>query len=399
MTGKDIVMFSLQSWDMDIGGNFKDNAKVIVLKNRVSYVNRPLDVITRIQDRKSVQTQARLRSIRGVENSVTEVEKNLWVLNIPELLYSINFLPKGFFYTWLNKKNNRMVAKGIRDAMKKLEFKNEVLLIDNDFFNGRYLKEYLNPEVFIYYLRDYLRFHKYFQKHGSRAEPEIISKADAVITDSVYLDNYARQYNRRCFYIPKGCSDEFRKLDHSEPDDLKEIPHPRVGYLGALTSKRIDVDLLEKIAKALPEYNFVFIGPEDEVFKKSVLHQMSNVFFPGFKEQSLAPAYIQHFDVCTNIQVINETTIGNHPRKILEYLSAGKPVVATKTDAMMEYENLVFLCDTESGYIDGIKCAVAESGDERKREARILRGNEYTWEATTEKFYKVIEGVYENKKS
>jgi glycosyltransferase involved in cell wall biosynthesis len=54
----------------------------------------------------------------------------------------------------------------------------------------------------------------------------------------------------------------------------------------------------------------------------------------GAQDVNRLPEYIKASDVCINPQLLNETTKGNYPRKIDEYLAMGKPVVATKTIAM-----------------------------------------------------------------
>lgn len=390
-------MFGIQPWDMEIGGNFKNIAPIISKGNRVLYINRPLDWITYFRNRKDPKTKARLNSIRKKESPFYQINDSLWVLNIRKILYSINFLPKGFVYRYFNKKNSKRIADEIRFAMKELGFRNPILIIDNDFFNGLYLKEYLKPDVFVYYLRDYLRYFDYFKKHGAEAEPAIMRKADFVITDSVHLNNYAQKYNPHCMYISKGTGEEFRRSGYAEPEDMKGIPHPRIGYLGTIISSRLDLKLIENLVKNLPEFHFIFVGPEDEDFKTSELHKQGNVHFLGFKEQVDAPAYMQYFDVCVNIQLLNETTVGNHPRKINEYLSMGKPVVATRTHAMEEYKAVVFLCENEKEYLQAIKEGAEQINDKEMILKRQNFANQFTWEATVENFYKVIRSVYEKK--
>jgi len=75
---RDLVLFSLQPWDEEIGSNFKDMALELSRDNRVLYVNRALDRITSITKRKEKKVQARLKSIWHGENELTEVHPNLW---------------------------------------------------------------------------------------------------------------------------------------------------------------------------------------------------------------------------------------------------------------------------------------------------------------------------------
>ena len=45
-----------------------------------------------------------------------------------------------------------------------------------------------------------------------------------------------------------------------EPVDQASIPHPRIGFCGVI-DERMDIELLDGIAKLRPDYHFVMIGP------------------------------------------------------------------------------------------------------------------------------------------
>lgn len=93
--------------------------------------------------------------------------------------------------------------------------------------------------------------------------------------------------------------------------EMMEMKSPIIGYVGFLTSQRLDISLLKAIAQKRPNWNIVLVGPEDEDFKNSDIHHQSNVYFLGSKNPKDLPAYINSFDVCLNPQVVNELTIGN----------------------------------------------------------------------------------------
>jgi len=119
---------------------------------------------------------------------------------------------------------------------------------------------------------------------------------------------------------------------------------------------------LEQIADKKPGWNIVLVGPADDVFKNSSLSKMENVHFIGSKKQKELPAYIHSFDVCINPQLLNQMTIGNYPRKVDEYLAAGKPVVATKTETMAMFGNNALLCNNADEYIAAIEVALENKG-------------------------------------
>ncbi len=391
MKNKDIIMFGLQPWDIEIGSNFKNMADVMSRDNRVLYVNRPLDRITRWRMRKDHKTQSRLKSIRKTEKSLHKLKENLWILNPGIILESINFLPKGKLYSYLNKINSGRIANEIEKAIVVLEFKKDVLIVDNDFFNGLYLKELIKPGFFLYYLRDFLRSQTYFAKHGADSEPAIIRKADAIAANSLYLSSYAKTINPESYYVGQGCEvNEFLMKGQQLPEDMKEIPQPVIGYCGALISTRLDIDLLIHIATQLHDFNLVLVGPEDSEFKNSVLHQMTNVHFLGHKEPKELPAYVRHFDICINPQKVNQMTIGNYPRKIDEYLAAGKPTVATKTEAMMAFEDVVYLSDSAEKYVSNIRKAFEEKDNDLLISKRVEEASQHTWEASVKMIYDIF---------
>jgi len=388
---RDIIMFGLQPWDTAIGSNFKNMAVEITKHNRVLYVNRPLDRITAWKQPSTDITKRRKESIKKGTGIIEQIQHNLWILDPAVLLESINWLPEGFFYNYLNKQNCKKLAMQISQASSSLQFNDPILIIDNDFFNGLYLKEYLKVNCMVYYIRDYLLSQPYFVKHGKRSEPELISKADVVTANSTYLADYAKKYNTNSFYIGQGCEVEnFVGVPYVFPADVFTIKKPVIGYCGALISTRLDINLLVAIAEQKPEWNFVLVGPEDEAFKNSRLHSLKNVYFLGSKKADELPGYVHYFDVCLNPQVVNQMTIGNYPRKVDEYLAAGKPVVATATEAMKEFEGYTFLCKNQEEYIRAIENALQETGDKDKAANRVSLAKSHTWENSIAGLYKAI---------
>lgn len=389
--GRDFIVFGLQPWDIPIGSNCKNIAEVMAADNRVLYVNRPLDRISYHRPKKDTQTINRIAAIKKGENVLTEIKKNLWVFNPGRILESVNMLPPGIIYNFFNKKNNRVLAEEIKKASDQLGMKDPVLFVDNDFFNALYLKEFLSPSLFIFYIRDFLRSQKYFEKHGKRSEPLIMEKADGVAANSAYLARYASQYNSNSADVGQGCEvDDFVKAPAAKPADIAGIPYPIIGYVGSITSTRLDIKLLEHIASGRKDWNIVLVGPADDAFKHSALTSMSNVHFLGSKQQQQLAAYVHSFDVCINPQLLNQMTIGNYPRKVDEYLAAGKPVVATKTETMEMFGDNAFLCDTGDDYIVAIEQALKEQHLPEKVQSRVAMGMAHTWEASVEKIYTLI---------
>lgn len=392
-TSRDIVIIGQQPWDTEIGSNCKDIALEMSKKNRVLYVNSPLDRATLIRNRNDEKVRTRIDVLKGRKNGLVRINDNLWNLYPDCMLESINWINIEYIFDSINKTNNRKFAHAILGAIEEIKFQGYILFNDSEMFKGFYLNEFLNPALSIYYSRDYMLAVDYWKKHGERIEPLLIAKNDICMANSPYLTDYCKKYNPNSFYIGQGCDLELFEEIQDPPADLKKLGRPLIGYVGALQSIRLDIDLLAGIASARPDWNIVLVGPEDDVFKASVLHEFENVIFTGLKPLSELPACIQAFDVCINPQLVNEVTIGNYPRKIDEYLAVGKPVVATKTRAMDIFKDYVYLAENLPGYLQHIQTALDED-DVQKSLDRKEFAKLHTWENCVKEIYKILDSVH-----
>jgi len=394
LKGENIVIIGLQAWYTDIGSNCKSIAMELAKNNTVLYINMPLDRNTMRQWKDDKNINRHIDIAKNKKENLFQVQPNLWNYYPTEILESINWLPKSFLFTILNKRNNKLLATAIRKATKQMGFKDYFLFNDNDILRSYYLKELLKPKLYIYYIRDFLADTPYWSKHGKAIEPKHMAKADLVAANSVYLADYAKQHNKNAYFVGQGCDINLfdAAKQYETPDDIRNIPHPIIGYVGALFALRIDEKIIQLIAKALPQFSVVLIGPEDEVFLKSSLHQQPNVYFLGKKPLSSLPSYIAHFDVCINPQLINKITVGNYPLKVDEYLAMGKPVVATKTHAMQIFGEHAYIAEGPEEYPMLIQKAVEEDNDEKIGQ-RIALAHTHTWKNSVEQLSLAIQNT------
>lgn len=382
ITGRDIIVVGIQPWDLPIGSNCKNIAEVFSKDNRVLYVNQPMDRNNRSAEKGTDKIIKRENVLAGKEPDIEKLNDNFWVLNPRTVLESINKIPIPAIYNFLNKRNAKKFSEKILDAVKRLGFKDYILFNDSSMFLGVYLKEMLSPDKYIYYIRDNLIKNPYWARHGVRLEPVTIQSADVVTTNSIYYANYAKKFNPHSYMVGQGCdvslfNDE--KGDIPEAEDLKDIKHPIIGYVGFLTSRRLDIEVISHIAAEKPDWTVVLVGPEDDVFKASKLHQQENIKFLGSRDPETLPTYIKGFDICINPQIVNDATIGNYPRKIDEYLAMGKPTIATWTEAMVYFEDFTYLGKTKEDYVTLIEKALSEDSRE-KQQARRKYALSHSWD-------------------
>jgi len=391
---KDIIVMGLQSWDSDIGSNCINIAKEFSKNNRVLYVNRAVDRISLIKSIAKGNFSKIGLNKKPVSELLVSASDSIWVYDPGVVLESINFFPN-FFYDVLNRSNCKKLASEIQKAADKIGFTDPILFVDNDFFRVQYITDYLSVSCFIYYIRDFLINQAYFKRHGARVEKSVIEKADLVVANSSYLSNYAHKFNVNSLDVGQGCDFTYfdSSLVYEGPNDLQHLTGPIIGYVGALVNIRLDISLLERLALKRPDWNLVLVGPEDEFFKRSKLHDLPNVHFLGRKDQSELARYVSNFDVCINPQLVNDLTIGNYPRKVDEYLAMGKPVVATYTEFMQIFLPWVYLCKNLDEYEAAIEAALSETDVLEKTASRQEFAKTHTWENSVAKIYELYNTV------
>jgi len=389
------VIFSLSPWNINIGCNIKDISIELARQNhRVLYIDVPL----KRKERWFMKDQPFVKEVKDrhrAGQSLKQIDENLWHYMPDEILESVNSVNSNSLFDAVNYINNKRFAKSIRKAIRAVGFNEYIVLNDNEIYNGFHLKKMLNPSVYMYYLRDMLSAFVYWKRHVSRLEPELISNADVVVTNSEYLSDYAGKFNSKSYYVGQGCdvTQYMQRPPQAEIDAvLKDIPRPIVGYVGSLNAERLNIPLIHELAVKRPELSFVLVGPEDQAFQESKLHEVKNIYFLGKKDMADLPKYIHGFDVAINPQNLNEITIGNYPRKVDEYLAAGVPVVATKTDAMNPFRMHVYLGETAGDYSELITLALKENSTQKSK-ARVEFAAGHTWKNNVLEMIKALETV------
>lgn len=386
------IVIAQQEWALNLGSNARNLAVEFSKSKPVLYVNPAIDINSILKQINTAHGKQRIKLALGIGENTIKAGENLWVHTPATIGYSINWLKNLSLYDTLNERNGKGFFNSLKKAIKSLGWNPQkvVVLNDSQMFTALFTKKYLQPLLSFYYIRDNLVEHPYFKFHGSRVEPKAIEMADAVFANSAYLADYARKHHEISLDIGQGCETDMYDADavYDEPEDLANISHPRIGYVGFLTGERLDIKLLENVAEANPTWQIVLIGPEEIMFQESRLHSIKNVHFLGAKKPNQLPAYMQYLDVCMNPQLLNALTVGNYPRKIDEYLAMGKPTVATDTPAMKMFLPHVELAIGKEGYKQAIEKALLPQ-NALARNAAIECAKGHTWEACVKQIYAV----------
>ncbi len=391
---RDIIVHGLQSLDSTIGSNCVNIAYEFAKNNRVLYVNYPMDRLTLLRKKNDPLVNKRKKILKNQLPAIEQINDNLWNLNPKTILESISQIGHRKLFNFFNNINSKRYAKQVQKAIDKLGFRDFIIFNDSDFYRAFLFKEILKPKTLVYYTRDNMRATDFFKHHGIFYEDAVMKKSDLVVANSVYLQNIARNMNPNSFYVGQGCDVSLFNNDLVKelPEDVKAIKQPVIGYIGALKSSRLDIEVIGHIATSKPEWSVVLVGPEDEKFQNSNLHQIKNVYFLGSKPMEQLPSYLKAFDVALNPQDLNPLTIGNYPRKIDEYLAMGKSTVATSTETMQVFKDHVYLASSKEEYVLNIEKALNENTPELE-EKRIQFAREHTWENNVKAIYDVIQKI------
>ncbi|HEX6410675.1 MAG TPA: glycosyltransferase, partial [Sphingomicrobium sp.] len=136
----------------------------------------------------------------------------------------------------------------------------------------------------------------------------------------------------------------------------------RLGFFGVL-DERFDTELLDSVAAARPDWQFVMIGPVVKIDPAS-LPRRAHVHYLGGKRYEELPAYLSGWDVALMPFAMNESTQFISPTKTPEYLAGGKPVVSTPVrDVVRSYGHLqgVHIAHDADGFVRCCEKALEQS--------------------------------------
>jgi glycosyltransferase involved in cell wall biosynthesis len=140
----------------------------------------------------------------------------------------------------------------------------------------------------------------------------------------------------------------------------------------------MDADLIAYLANQNPLVSFVFIGTTYEDI--SVLQRLPNVFFLGQKAYQDLPAYLSCFAVCCLYYKTNlEFNRFRNPKKLLEYLATGRPVVSVDIPEVSYFAGAIAIAKTFVEYGQLLRLALSEDSA-LKRSERVNFAAGQTWE-------------------
>src|SRR3984893_17857422 len=202
--------------------------------------------------------------------------------------------------------------------------------------------EEIQHDLSIYHIDDEYSFSS-TETTISPVEHRLIESVTQIFIHSPALMRKKGRLNPNTKFVPNGVDYKLYSTPVPEPEDLRDIPRPRIGYVGMI-KRVLDWDLLLELSASHAQWSFVFVGPIVHPEIEGMIKLMSrrpNVYFLGEKPTDCLGSYPQHFDVCTMPYRLDDYTKYIYPLKMHEYLASGRPVVSAPICSVEEFSHVV----------------------------------------------------------
>lgn len=254
----------------------------------------------------------------------------------------------------------------------------------------------LRPQLIVYDCMDELSAFNGAPPAMTAREAELLEMADLVLTGGRSLFAARRRRHPNVHLFPSAIDVAHfatAREQPPDPEDQKEIPHPRLGYFGVI-DERMDLDLIAEIADRCRHWHLVMIGPVAKVVPDK-LPQRDNIHYLGRKPYQQLPAYLAGWDVALLPFALSKATRFVSPTKTPEYLAGGKPVVSTSIrDVVDTYgkNGLVSIADGADAFRKAVEQAFQLNEHKREwldRVDEFLSRN--SWDDTWSKMARLLE--------
>lgn len=173
-------------------------------------------------------------------------------------------------------------------------------------------------------------------------ERRLLARADVVFCVSEPLREKAMAGGAsHAHLLPNGCDFEAYADAGGAP---RQSSRPVIGYVGTV-APRVDVELVEALARLRPNWSFEMVGPVSPLVTLAT-QCPPNLCWAGEIPYEDVAARIKSFDACILPLREIEYAYRSSPIQVFDYLAAGKPVVSSP---IAQFEQWPALVETARG--------------------------------------------------
>jgi glycosyltransferase involved in cell wall biosynthesis len=372
LSGQSILCFAPNSW-YSIWRNRQQIMSRLARTNRVLYIEPKYCTLSQLR-----RGQVRWSDVRRPR--LMPVMENLWLYRHPVYGLASGRRAVDRLGCWLR-------IASLRRTMHQLGMEHPILWLCRPTTVD--MVGHFNEALVCYHVVDEYTAYSFFEparrQQMMAAERRLLNLADIVLVVSPTLLATKSRYHSSVHLVRNGVDfDAFARMTRANvppPSDIAMLPRPRIGYVGAVNDK-LDFEMLQYVAKALPTCSLVLVGPIDHCYSDADSFQeagLENVTFLGRKDVKDVPLYINACDVCLLPYKQNEWTHNIDALKLYEYLACGKPVVSMDLPTARMYSAVIRIADDRETFVAAVKAALAES-DTAAIEQRLAVARQNTWD-------------------
>ncbi len=263
---------------------------------------------------------------------------------------------------------------------------------------------FLDESLVVFHIHD--EFLLYGAKETEKRETENIEKSLLTQSDVVVVNGpvLARRKNLARTWVNCPSAVSYNLFAGNEIDlNLKPSEFPTegliAGYYGTFNSK-FDFEFLLAVAQKLNNVRIVLAGclavsKQDHTLWQRILN-LDNVFYLGHRSLAEIARYTWHTDVGIMCYRNEGWARYGFPIKLFEFLAAGKPVVATPLESMLEYKDYIDL----RGHPEEFAVAIENNCRQvstREKSRRIELAKMNSWEVRAQTVFDAIQKKLEEK--
>lgn len=241
----------------------------------------------------------------------------------------------------------------------------------------------------------------YFQHLSTKMplkERGLIAASDLMFVNSQALRKiHSTQNEKTIHFMPQGF--RLKAFRSQQPKKLNGGSQQIVlGFVGAI-SRRLDLQLIKKIAINQPNWKIILWGPEVKFNQTEPasqqleqLKQLTNISF-GQSSAAEIPRIIKHFDIGL---IPYDATIDfnrySYPMKLFEYFYMGKPVVSTPIEELKRFPRFVKIGTDAQEWSRHIKKLLKKPWSDSYKQQQRQLAIANSWENKIEAIMKIIDG-------
>lgn len=216
--------------------------------------------------------------------------------------------------------------------------------------------------------------------------------ADVTVYCSSELLEHERYECSRAHFVDHGVDfDAFASRGTApEPEDLRYIDRPRIGFIGSMDSHTFDSEIFSALVKRMPDHNFVMVGPTT---LSGGWLDSSNVHLLGQKSYDEVSDYAKSCDVLIMPWNRSSWIKACNPIKLKEYLATGRPVVSTWFPELKRYEGFISVAKDSETFEKSIRQSLKSRSHQAVHRQRKLVMDD-TWERQGERVLQLLSEVF-----